>query len=266
MHYGTPLYWEMEQQGLVPGQGQIISQKGRQEVLIDERSGTVMIGERVPEAQNLFSLSDLMDFDVQAKDGNVGKIDDFIIDDSTWDIRYAVIDASKLESGKKVLISPRWIDRINEPDSEMHVNLTQDAIKNSPAYDPNRPIDARYEKSLFDYYYRGAAPFPYSLWRFDHMLHTTPNGRKLRIEVRAPAVVHWSADNWKTSNEIKTRDSGKGTHIAELPIENVQPGNSVHFTFFWPQAKHWEGKNFSVRVSQLAGARERAREMAGVGR
>jgi glucoamylase len=88
-------------------------------------------------------------------------------------------------------------------------------------------------------------------------------GRKLRIEVLAPAVVKWSADEWKTFNEVSTGDTGKNMHFVELPTENVKKGQSVHFTFFWTQAGHWEGKNYSVKVVAAA-VREREPELAGV--
>jgi hypothetical protein len=33
-----------------------------------------------------------------------------------------------------------------------------------------------------------------------------------------------------------------------LPTTDLQPGQSVNFTFFWPEAGHWENRNFAVPV------------------
>ena len=44
-----------------------------------------------------------------AVDGEIGHIEDFIMDDETWTIRYAVADTGNWSSGKKVLLSTEWV-------------------------------------------------------------------------------------------------------------------------------------------------------------
>jgi hypothetical protein len=230
----------------------------------DEPSGATIVTERIPQARELFSAREVLDYDVQATDGEVGDVDDFLVDDSTWDIRYLVADSSKWLSGRKVLLSSDWIDSIDEDESEVRADLSRDAIGKSPAYDEHRPVDASYENALFEHYGREAEHAPYALWRFNYMRHAMGTGRKLRIVVSAPAVVRWSGDNWRSVRETKTHDTGTGIHIADLDTAGVPAGNSVHFTFFWPLAGHWEGKNFSVKVKQPGRVRERTPEPAGV--
>jgi glucoamylase len=75
-----------------------------------------------------------------------------------------------------------------------------------------------------------------------------PSGKDLRIAVMAPARVHWSNDDWKTTNDITTRDTGSGIFVADLPARQIEPGRSIVFTFFWPQAQRWEGADFSVTI------------------
>jgi hypothetical protein len=62
---------------------------------------------------HLRSTQDVSGNHVQATDGEIGHIDDFIIDDQTWAIRYLVIDTRNWWPGKKVVISPQWIERAN---------------------------------------------------------------------------------------------------------------------------------------------------------
>jgi len=69
---------------------------------------------------------------VQASDGDIGHIDDFIIDDSNWAIRYLVVDTQNWLPGRKVLIAPRWIERISWVESKVFVGLTREAVKLSP--------------------------------------------------------------------------------------------------------------------------------------
>ena len=86
-------------------------------------------------------------------------------------------------------------------------------------------------------------------WRFNHKVHDLLPGRALRVEVLAPAVVHWSADGWATVHDAPTRDTGLGVHLVDLPTEGLGPGAEVRFTFHWPDAARWEGEDFSVEVS-----------------
>jgi uncharacterized protein YrrD len=71
---------------------------------------------------------------IQAADGEIGHVDDFIIDDETWAIRYLIIDTRNWWPGKKVLVSPQWIERVSWSESKVFVNLSRETIKQSPEY------------------------------------------------------------------------------------------------------------------------------------
>jgi glucoamylase len=92
---------------------------------------------------------------------------------------------------------------------------------------------------------------PRVVWRFNHKLRSMPPGKILRVETLAPALVHWSADDWKTFQDIKTQDAGLGIHMADLPAKAIPEGRQIQFTFYWPDADHWEGSNFTVHVGPL---------------
>ena len=79
-------------------------------------------------------------------------------------------------------------------------------------------------------------------------MRTIPIDAALRIETRAPAVVHWSTDGWQTVHDIATRDTTLGVHIADVPTAQLAAGASVQFTFFWPEVQRWEGTDFAIRV------------------
>jgi glucoamylase len=87
---------------------------------------------------------------------------------------------------------------------------------------------------------------PRRIWRFNHKIKSMPPGKLLRVETLAPAIIHWSGDDWKTVNDVKTTDTSLGIHYADLSTAALQEGNQVHFTFYWPQADHWEKKDFFV--------------------
>lgn len=87
--------------------------------------------------------------------------------------------------------------------------------------------------------------------RFNHKVRAIPPGKTLRIETLAPAVIHWSADDWSTIQDASSHDVGLGIHIADLAINDLPAGKQVRFTFYWPDADHWEGADFAVRVGPL---------------
>ena len=94
---------------------------------------------------------------------------------------------------------------------------------------------------------------PRMVWRFNHKIRSMPPGKILRIETLAPAVIHWSADDWNTVQDATTHDVGLGIHIADLSTNALPEGKQVKFTFYWPDADHWEGTDFIVHVGLCDG-------------
>ncbi len=85
---------------------------------------------------------------------------------------------------------------------------------------------------------------PYEKWSFERPCEALKKGKKLRIETKVPATIHWTTNDWKTSKDVDTVDTGLGIHYADLPKNS---GSGVfQFTFYWKEADQWEHKNFSV--------------------
>jgi hypothetical protein len=103
---------------------------------------------------NLISTHDVNGHHVQASDGEIGHVEEFIIDDEMWAIRYLVIDTRNWWPGKKVLISPRWIERISWDEQKVFVNHTREAIKLSPEYREEPLLTRDYETGLHRHYNR----------------------------------------------------------------------------------------------------------------
>lgn len=90
---------------------------------------------------------------------------------------------------------------------------------------------------------------PRLTWRYNHKLSSLPPGKILRIELMAKAVIRWTADDWKTFQDLKTHDTGLGIHMVDLPTEDLAEGRQIKFTFYWKDSGHWEGKNFIVCIA-----------------
>jgi sporulation protein YlmC with PRC-barrel domain len=102
---------------------------------------------------HLRSTSEVTGYSIHAIDGDIGHVDDFIVDDDAWRIRYVVISRSWWP-GKKVILSPEWIERVSWEKMQLFVSLTRETIKDAPEWDDAQPITRAFEQRLYDYYNR----------------------------------------------------------------------------------------------------------------
>ena len=83
----------------------------------------------------LHRLSRIRGFHVGAADGPIGHIDDFIVDEASWQVRYLVVDTSNWMGGKWVAVSPASVTGVDWATQSVAMNLTRDEIKHSPTLD-----------------------------------------------------------------------------------------------------------------------------------
>ncbi|MBI5472686.1 MAG: PRC-barrel domain-containing protein [Ignavibacteriae bacterium] len=107
---------------------------------------------------HLQSARDVVGYRLQATDGRIGHVDDFVVDDATWSFKYIVVDTAILLAGRKVIIAPRWIRSINWEDQTVQIEFSMQMVKDSPHFDPSAPINEAYERRLYDYYGRPILP------------------------------------------------------------------------------------------------------------
>jgi hypothetical protein len=105
---------------------------------------------------HLRGVKEVHGYHIECADGQIGHLEDFIVDDKTWAIRYFVVNTSNWGFGQKVLAAPQWIERVSWADSKVYVDLSLSAIKNSPKYDDSVPITRGYEQELYEHYRQSA--------------------------------------------------------------------------------------------------------------
>jgi sporulation protein YlmC with PRC-barrel domain len=113
-YYGWPAYW-----------------------LAEATMATHLVTEKPHGDPHLRSAAKVQGYHVYALDGSLGHVEDFLVDDGHWEIRYLVVDTKNWWPAKKVLIDPRAAERIDWASSAVRVKLTQAEIKSSPEYDPS---------------------------------------------------------------------------------------------------------------------------------
>jgi hypothetical protein len=94
---------------------------------------------------------------IEANDGEIGHVQDFIVDDENWAIRYLLVDTKNWWPGKKVVVSPDWIERVSWSDSRVYVNESRDNVRHAPEYHPDEILNRDYESKLHRHYNR--APY-----------------------------------------------------------------------------------------------------------
>ena len=97
--------------------------------------GKPLAPEQYQSGSYLWSIKEIPGYYIQANDGEIGHVEDFIIDTGTWSIRFMLIDTQNWLPGKKVVVAPQWITMVNRAESKVYVNLLRGTIKNSPELD-----------------------------------------------------------------------------------------------------------------------------------
>jgi uncharacterized protein YrrD len=96
----------------------------------------------------------VMNYHVQATDGDIGHVEGMLVDEETWAIRYLVVNTSNWWLGHQVLVATDWIEDISWQDATVSVNFTQQAVKDAPPYDAATLPDRDQEVSIYDHYHR----------------------------------------------------------------------------------------------------------------
>lgn len=145
-YYGWPLYW-----GGASAWGGMMYPH---ELAMSPRAGRTAVSDREHGDPHLRSTDKVIGYHIQAADGEIGHVDDFLVDEQTWQIRYMAVDTSNWWFGKKVLISSQWITGVSWDEQNVSVDLLKQVVKDSPSWDLSALITRDYEERLYRYYDR----------------------------------------------------------------------------------------------------------------
>lgn len=142
-YYGWPMYWDGPYMW------------GSYPQLVRDRAKWTSPGTRVKSwERHLRNSREVAGYNIEALDGEVGHVEDFVVDDETWAIRYLIVATKNWWPGKKVLVSPQWIERVSWSESKVFINLSRETIKQSPEYSEEALLSRDYETSLYRHYNR----------------------------------------------------------------------------------------------------------------
>jgi PRC-barrel domain len=147
-YYGWSPYWGtgfyMGGYGYVPGAMVAAPARRREEDIADAW--------RRDDDLHLRSVEAVTGYHIHASDGEIGHVEDFLVEDADWSIHYLVIDTKNWWPSKKVLISPRSARDIDWMDRLVNLDVDRQKVKDSPPYDASTPVDRAYEKDFHKHY------------------------------------------------------------------------------------------------------------------
>lgn len=127
-YYGWPYYWQGD--GLWGMSGFPILELPA--IPLPSEQASAMDPQPKRADAHLRSTQTVSGYHLQASDGIIGYICDFMMDAQSWAIGQLVIKTGHRFSGQEVLIPTKDVDRISYEESTVFVNLTREAVEHSP--------------------------------------------------------------------------------------------------------------------------------------
>jgi hypothetical protein len=150
--FGFPFYWDGASAwggGAYPGMfAPLADSQGAVTDEADEAGA-----EEAGDESRLRSTKTVTGYGVEAADGGIGHVEDFVVDDGTWEIRYLVVETQTWIPGKEVLLPSRWVDRVSWEERRIGVPMDRETIRTAPEWD-RREITREYEERLCRHYGR----------------------------------------------------------------------------------------------------------------
>ena len=140
-HYGWPSYWGTDL--LVGGYGLGGSATAAALPTIESRrrAQDIAAAQASNNDPHLRSMQAVTGYHIHATDGEIGHLDDFIVDDGDWSIRRLVVNTKNWWAGNIVQIAPSSIKTIDWTDRLVNLKIDRAAVKNSPAFDASTTMD-----------------------------------------------------------------------------------------------------------------------------
>ena len=151
-YYGWRPYWDTGlymggygyMGGVTPASPALGSRRREEEDIVNAR--------RSDGDPNLRSIEAVTGYHIHASDGEIGHVEDFLLDDTDWSIHYLVVDTKNWWPGKKVLISSRSAREIDWTDRLINLDVDRQRVKGCPAYDESTTVDGAYDETFLTYY------------------------------------------------------------------------------------------------------------------
>ncbi len=204
----------------------------------------------------LRSLNEMTGYKIQAIDGGIGKVKDFLFDDRLWIIRYLEADTGPWLFGRKVLISPvHFASGVAQADKFV-VDLTCEQVDNSPELETDKPVSRQYESVFHSYYslspYWTGYPFTFGEAPvLDYEQEIESERKNTDQNLRSCKEVtgyHIKAKNQSIGHidDLITDEEDWSIRYAVIATKDFLPGRKVLIAPQWIEAISWPKKEVYV--------------------
>jgi sporulation protein YlmC with PRC-barrel domain len=100
----------------------------------------------------LLVASALKGYGIYSPEGRLGTVQDLLFDDTTWKVRWVVVDTGTWLTSRKVLLHPQALGNADHEGQGFSVALSRHQIEASPSILTDQPVSAQMQSSLYDYY------------------------------------------------------------------------------------------------------------------
>lgn len=198
-------------------------------------------------------VAELKGYTIMTTDGEVGHIDDFLFDDETWAVRYAVVGTGGWYAHGRLLLHPRVIVGRDARKRHLTVSISREQLLQSPRVDAHKPVSWKSEEELARHF-----SWPLPPW-LSNISFETPERRYSND--KADAHLRSAGEVMEYTVHATNGDIG---HVADFIVEEGQwvvryliidtrkwlPGRRVLIAPEWIEAIDWEDKKVSVGLSR----------------
>jgi len=158
-HYGYPFYWGGAglwgggacPNMMMPGDAGFLSTPHAVQSEAEKTYAQAEAARYQDDDPHLRSCKAVMSYHIEATDGDIGHVQDLLVDEETWAIRYMIVNTSNWWLGHQVLIAPQWILNVSWHDATVSVNLTQQAVRDAPPYDSTAALDREQDTGIYEH-------------------------------------------------------------------------------------------------------------------
>ena len=115
------------------------------------------------------------------------------------------------------------------------------SVEDGRPFDRIPAVEARYARS-------GRRRPAREVWKFRRQPRSIRPGTPVRFLAEAPFRLHVSTDGWASVRDLDSTPTSVGVHWVDLPA-SPPAGGRIDFTFYWPEASRWEGRDFRIDVA-----------------
>lgn len=187
----------------------------------------------------LWNASKINGYAVEASDGLIGTVSDFLFEDRTWQIRWLVVETGNWFSNHKVLLPLSTLGYPNQSTESFSVSLTRQQVRDSPDIDTDQPISREMESKIYDFY--GWDPYWSSLFNLGGtmpaMMEATipiPRTSANKAQALGPADQHLLSIDTITGYHLEAVDGLIG-HVHDFLIDDT----NWHIRYLIAATSNW---------------------------